>query len=375
MKNDVRIFVKGNPTRIINKLNYLLINVYDVKSVDGGLIISVRYADREKTVVSMKAMDYECIILKNGILERIYIGFTSHLGVFAGIVAVLMIICIFSMLTFEITVTGLDNVPRSEIETVLFESGIKKFGWKVKDVGSLAEKILEDVDGLSYVNCEYNGFELRIDVKEELRGADMSKDNDGNIIANSDGIITRITVKEGTALVKANDRVRKGDILIAAYITVGEGDTEKRIECNASGKVYARTFESESVVVAETNVVNVRSGNVKKKTAVSIASLKSKVPESPFQNYDVEVETHTVYGIVPLTVKTYYFYELCEKVYSIEDSEYKDALINNAKARLNMTLTDDKKFIKSWIIEKKLDNLYIIDVYYELEELIGGGNI
>ncbi len=40
-----------------------------------------------------------------------------------------------------------------------------------------------------------------------------------------------------------------------------------------------------------------------------------------------------------------------------------------------MTLTDDKKFIKSWIIEKKLDNLYIIDVYYELEELIGGGNI
>ncbi len=223
MKNDVRIFVKGNPTRIINKLNYLLINVYDVKSVDGGLLISVRYADREKTVVAMKAMDYECIILKNGILERIYIGFTSHLGVFAGIVAVLAIICIFSMLTFEITVTGLDNVPRSEIETVLLESGIKKFGWKVKDVGSLAEKILKDVDGLSYVNCEYNGFELRIDVKEELRGADMSKDNEGNIIANSDGIITRIAVKEGTALVKANDRVRKGDILIAAYITVGEG--------------------------------------------------------------------------------------------------------------------------------------------------------
>ena len=64
MKNDVRIFVKGNPTRIINKLNYLLINVYDVKSVDGGLVISVRYADREKTVAAMKAMDYESIILK-----------------------------------------------------------------------------------------------------------------------------------------------------------------------------------------------------------------------------------------------------------------------------------------------------------------------
>lgn len=374
MKNDVRILVKGNPTRIVNKLNYLLVDVYDVKSVESGLIISVKYSDKEKAVTALKGMEYECIILKNGIFERIYDIFMSHIGLIAGFIAVVLIVCIFSSLTLRIRITGLNSVPRSNIENVLANAGVKELSFKVKDVEALADRILNEVDSLSYVSCFYDGFELRIDVKEELRGADMSKDESGNIIANSDGIITRITVKEGTALVKENDRVRKGDVLIAAYITVGEGDTEKRIECNASGNVYARTFENESIVVGDANVVNVRSGNVKKKSVVSIASFKTKVPKSPYSNYDVEVETDTVYGILPITIKTYYFYELCEKVYTIDDNEYKEALINNAKARLNMTITDDKKFIKSWIIEKKLDNLYIIDVYYELEELIGGGN-
>ena len=49
------------------------------------------------------------------------------------------------------------------------------------------------------------------------------------------------------------------------------------------------------------------------------------------------------------------------------DRDYIDSRINSAKIDLQSEFEEDWKVVDCWNFEKRLDNLYIIDIYYELE--------
>lgn len=373
MRNNVRISVVGSPSRIINRLNFNEINVYDVKVFEDSVEFSIRSRDETRAEKILKENGFNYSILKLKKSQYIYKGLIKRAGLIVSVLCIVIVLIVVNMTTLTITVSGNNIISKDSVVSVLNDNGVGVFSLRKKKPQYIEQLLLNNLEGVSFVTCEYKGYELVVNIREELQKPHYNLNEKGELIASSDGIITRIIVSEGTPLVKAGDTVRKGDVLIAPYIVKGEGDEAERIECDARGSIYAKTWDSEEIVMSENNIISLRTGNIKIRTVVSFGN--AAMPESPFKDYDVEKTDSYIYGIIPLKVTKYIFYERKDYAFSYNDKEYKDILINDAYAKLNMRLNDNKKLMSSWIVEKKLDNLYIIDVYYELEELISGGSL
>ena len=214
----------------------------------------------------------------------------------------------------------------------------------------------------------YRGTTLVVEVKEELRIPHINKNNEGAIIANYNGIITRIIVESGTAQVKVGDSVHKGDVLIEPYKEYGEGEDKRVQEVEAKGEVYATIYLEENIVLGDKNLLVESTGRINRQHR--LLGMKA---HSPYSRYAKKGERRYLYSLLPLAVDSYLFEEKREIIFTADDENYRDQLIKCAYEKLNERLFEGEKPIKEWIFQKRLDNLHIISVYYELERMISGG--
>ena len=151
----------------------------------------------------------------------------------------------FSLFVWDIQVSG--NVQYSKEEVISYvEQKYLAFGTlKSKvDCAKIEEELREYYDQIAWISCELKGTQLHIQIKETLQqNEDVEDKVPCDIIARKAGIITSIITRNGTPLVKINDTVQKGDVLISGVIHIYD-DTNTLLESEviaAQGDVLAET--------------------------------------------------------------------------------------------------------------------------------------
>ena len=130
---------------------------------------------------------------------------------FGALLTLLLLIYGISNFIWNIEITGNDTITTEEIMQTLNENGLKTgiLKQKVKTKEIIQNIRLERSD-IAWIGIHLTGTNAIVEIVEADVKPDIIDENEYcNIVSNKDGIITKINVQNGTALIKEGDIVKK----------------------------------------------------------------------------------------------------------------------------------------------------------------------
>ena len=242
----IKIQVLGEDSfSLIEKLHKIGICACDITFFDKKTILSIDFLDRKKFFAISRNMCYNISILK-------YCGNLSLVARLVSNLGILLCFSLFFALAFafdgyvsKICYEGDGEYFAPQILELFQNEGVKENTLLKADLKSLENKLLLEVDGLSYVSLKKSGRILTVEAyrsEQKIESVDLNKPK---ITATVSGRVRAINLLSGTALVNVGDEVKKGDTLIDGYVLKGE---EKQLT-HALGEVeievkYVFTYQS-----------------------------------------------------------------------------------------------------------------------------------
>ncbi len=358
-----------NCSRLVNQLREKKIALYNVRIEEEQLVFVVYGDDVDKAIelLNDKKKTYRVVEIrrkkswKKIVKEHLVSGFSWFLVVAAIFVA--------SRFCYKVDVVADDIVLKNQVESILVEEGYRGVFLKSKvDREVLKQKILSSTSDTAYADVKLSGGRLVVSIKQAHKQMQESAEYTA-IYAECDCVITKIFVESGTALVKEGDRVVKGQKLIDGYIDLKDPLDPQNVKqpVKAKGLVYGKVWKSSRLVLPDKYISTERTGNTMIANQVSVGgwTWKSK-KQNLFENFEVETRRKSTGNIIKIDVEKTTFFETTP-IEKTVDRDYIDSRINSAKIDLQSEFEEDWKVVDCWNFEKRLDNLYIIDIYYELE--------
>ena len=151
-----------------------------------------------------------------------------------------LLLAVGSAFIWEFQVTGNDTVPTEEILQALERCGVgvgsRGIGLDQDDLRNRALPLLPDV---VYLAVNVRGCTAHVQVVERTRPPHLYRDSDvQNVIAEKDGLITRIEALDGVTCTAVGEVVQAGQVLLS-----GVADSPRGYRClRATGRVWARTW-------------------------------------------------------------------------------------------------------------------------------------
>ena len=369
IKNSTRFKVKSSPTYIINILARDGIKVKNISKEGNYVFFSVSDLDLKATLNILKGFNREFNVLEkvgfNNYFNKMMLRFGLWITVFCLIIA----ISLYSFFTLNYQVNGLVYLDEGEIQQILNKNAIQFPVVKNNlDLEKIKIEIL-NLDGISNCDVRLNGNLIEINVLEELPSPsifDISKPIE--MISSHDAIISRIIVLNGTALCKKGEAVRKGDALIAPYYIINE-EEEIHTPVRANGYVYGRVWYTKSYIFDDIYVTQERTGKKERLVSYYFPGLKIE-KDTSFDLYETNIIESNIYNILPFKVKQIEYYELKEVSHDFDFEANKESILNSAYEEMDNIIDEKSDIIRKWYTVKTLDKSTVLDIYYEVEQII-----
>ena len=160
----------------------------------------------------------------------------------------------------------------------------------------------------------------------------------------------------------------------SGYIdTAPDSEDNERLAVPARGEVYAQTSYSKNITLGSRAVEAEDTGNSRTFTDLYVFGKligKSKLPK--YSQYRVVEERKTFGSLIPITAVTRTYYETRNVEIELSEAQI-DGQISLACIELWQDIPEGAKVVDNYNFKKKVDNLYIIDIYYILEETVSKG--
>ncbi|MDR2420783.1 MAG: sporulation protein YqfD [Oscillospiraceae bacterium] len=191
----------------------------------------------------------------------------------AGLAMCALLTRALSLFVWDIRVAGNERVPArtilEELKTLGFSYG--SFGPGVKSE-ELADKLILKIPELSWFAVNIRGSRADVLVRERIPKPEIVYgDTPAMVIASKSGLITKISVLEGMALVKPGDTAEKGDLLVTGILP---GRASGSRAAHALAEIEARTWYEMSAQMPSETVVKRYTGEKKRRRAIIIAGKK-----------------------------------------------------------------------------------------------------
>lgn len=246
LKGYVIIKVSGfSVERFINLAMNRNIYISDVHYKNDYVIMRVSIEGfKQLKPISKKTKCKVEILSKNG-LPFFLFKYRKRKILSFGILFFLISIYFLSTKIWLIDIEGLHRVDESTMVSFLKNEGLYVSCNKNDvDVTKIQEDVLKKFGDIAWISIDTKGTKATINIKETIEKKEiLGVDEPCNIIAKKDGIVEKVLVSKGKAVVKTNDVVYKGDILITGELTVKEDEFGVIKNYVASqGEIYAKTY-------------------------------------------------------------------------------------------------------------------------------------
>lgn len=266
---------------------------------------------------------------------------------FCGLIALAALLYISGRI-WNIEVSGASD---GKIRAFLKSEGIKEGVLKgdIDPVG-ISRMIQVNFEGISFVGVKVSGTHLLIDVHPENKAPDVYRINDArSLYADRDGVVEKVRVVSGQAMVKPGDTVKKGDILILGQEkTTADGGMKP---VRAEGSVIARmwTTGTSECLTYETQKIYTGRKSADSKIQTPFFS-KMLVRAEKFGSADESVRKMPVGGLfIPVYIVKTEYMEYTERRKMLSVREAQDTLGARALADARRMADGNMYESKNWI--------------------------
>ena len=265
----------------------------------------------------------------------------------------------------------LENI-REDIE----EAGLKIGAFKGKiNTKEIINKIRLERKDVAWMGIELKGTNAIVKlVKSDEKPDIIDEDEYCNIISNKEGIITKISVQNGTANVKVGDTVSIGDILVNGWM---EGKFTGIRYVHSLAEIEAKVWYTESVKIPYNVTETKYTGNEEEKYGIKFNNFQINFTKkySKFKIYDtIETENKIklfsdFYLPISIVKTTYKEQEKIEKTYSVEEA--KNIGIKQLEEKLDEKIENKDNIVNKNINTYEQADGVLVYVTYEVLENIG----
>ena len=278
LSGTVVLKVEGiKPETLINRLRLRFPLRSLVKTGENGLHFEIACRDKLPVLACIRAIypTSDVTVEKEIGLPVFARRLKKRAGLYVGGVLALLLAFASSKMIWLVSVEGNQNVESVQIRRQLQSLGIAEGQPKqTNDLEYLYNSFLLNEKRISWIAINYDGMIAHVEVKEaEKPEKQIDKSKITNLVASTDGVVRRVDALDGSASVAPGDTVRKGELLVSAFMETRETGTVLR---TARGFVWASTVHSYEISVPKTITVKNYSG--KTKTARTLCILGKKLP-------------------------------------------------------------------------------------------------
>lgn len=231
-----------------------------------------------------------------------------------GFVLFFFIIYALSSFIWIVEISGDARVPGEFILQELSKSGLKP-GVQRKDLSlrAIESDMLMKLPELSWIGIDIQGTKAVVRVVEAVMPpprVDMNTPCD--VIAAKDGVISKLIVLQGQAVVKPGQTVKKGQLLITGVIKKEGVDTRY---VHAMGEVWAHRWYEGHAQLPIVSVQKKRTGRVTTRKYMLIGNKKINIYNPPitYDSYDKIDVVELSLDKVPVKIVTEQYYETVEQ--------------------------------------------------------------
>ncbi len=362
IKGYVKISVEGFfGERFLNLMNTANVPMWDIEKINGTCIfLKIKIEDFKKVrKIARKTKS------KIKIKERTGLPFFLHRYKARRFSLVAIVICIVIAVYYNthfmgITVRGTERIPEREIIDELKTLGVHK-GMPIKELDrvKIKNEMMVLDDDIAWIGINPKGSRLYIDVTERKEKEGVIDDTVAcDIVAGHKGVIKDLRIREGQTVVRVNDAVEEGDLLVSGVI-----DSMKvgMRNVHARGEVFAETYYKEKDSFFLREIVPKETGRKQKVTFLEYKGNKVQLSgkkglKYPDGNCRIIRKDYEILGIFPIAVIEYEYRET-EKVEVVKsEKETIEKGIEELKERIKSQLgvnTEIKDIKSDYVIKNK----------------------
>jgi len=341
--------------RFINICTHRNILLWDIRRMgknEASMCLSVRGFKRIRPIVRKSSCKVK-ILKKNGL--PFYISsIIKRKWFLVGIILCVLFINIMAAFVWDIKLYDAEGKVFSDAqnEKIIYDTltqmgikrGIIKYGIDLKDI---AQNLMLNDSDLAWVSARIMGTKLKIEVQlRDLPPDIVPEDVPCDVVAKTDGFIELVLAKNGTAMVKQGETVKKGQLLISGEIRSKDGSEIKYV--HALGNIYARTWYEVNEKINSTKVIMQRTGNYYDRNSIRLFKWQIKLftgNEILYSLYEVEKTNEgSIFG-VPIGIEKKRIYEVNEIELAMDVDEAVKIATERAEAELIKLIPENTEII------------------------------
>lgn len=345
----LRIRISGDyPERFINSCSVNNIKLWNYHKSGKDIYVNIKIKDylhirriRKNTKVYLK-------IIKRYGLPIIIKPYLNRMGLMFGVLLFIFINVFLSKFIWNIDIVGNKNISDIQILNYCRKIGIKEgvFSSNI-DTNQARLDLLMKYDDLSWASFIIEGSHLTVNISE-TKTVDSTNDNSpSNAVAACDAIVDEIKVIKGRTLVRQNQAVLKGEILVSGTIGYTDGRTTF---VKSEAEIIGKTKRSLSVTLPYEKIETSKTGQVHNTKVLEFFGIKIPLSYKPitYKNYIKKIKSEKI--------------EVMESYLPIylHSAKY----LETRKRRINLSKKSAYKYAKEKLtkLEKnKLTNVVITD--------------
>lgn len=220
---------------------------------------------------------------------------------FFGSVFFFFLLFFMTSVVWKVEIEGTGKFPVNQINTVLQSHGVFVGQLKVSlpKPAQIQHEILAQFPQLSWVGFRVEGTRVVVTVVEKKRTqihkSKFPFHGPVHLISKKNGLIVDVRVEQGNPLVKVNDMVKKGQMLVSGIY--GSPEQENGPIVGARGKIMGEVWYESDITIPLIQKHKVFTGARKKSSYGYIAGLILRNPfkSPPYSRYEITQHVHSFY--------------------------------------------------------------------------------
>ncbi|MFC4558853.1 sporulation protein YqfD [Virgibacillus kekensis] len=384
----VTVSVKGNhPELFFQSCIENDIHVWNIKKdSEQHCSGNIKLADVKRLKKIRRGTNYKLTFTNRKGYPFIIRKYTGRKEIMISLLLSIALVFFLSNIIWEVRITGVPKDLEKKISKQLTAYGIHQGTWtfSVEPPSDIQQKLINDIPELLWVGVHQKGTSYILEGVEKTIVKEEVPEGPRNLVATKKGVIEYMYVSQGLPMVKVNDYVEPGDILVSGRLGIPEKDEDKKDDKKkdkhfklvaAEGDIIAKTWYETEVTVPLKVKHELLTGEHETKYHLRISDLDIPIwgfgtPE--FNDIQRERDTKELYFLkwkLPISIIET---TLSEKRYHSVKRNKQEAIeegIEQAKKELQLQLGPEAKIVSENILHETTENGKVkLILYMSVEE-------